>query len=71
MTYFNPDVSAGADVPIGSVTWFCDNSPPANFLECDGSAINRLTYAQLFAVIGTTFGIGDGVTTFNIPDNDD
>ena len=68
MTYFNPDVSTGADVPIGSVVLFAANSPPANFLECDGSTISRTTYAQLFAVISTTWGIGDGATTFNIPD---
>lgn len=41
---------------------------PAAYLDCDGSAISRTQYASLFAVIGTTYGIGDGSTTFNIPD---
>jgi phage-related tail fiber protein len=41
---------------------------PYGFLVCDGSAISRSTYASLYAVIGTIWGIGDGSTTFNIPD---
>lgn len=41
---------------------------PASFLMCDGSAVSRTTYAALFATIGTTFGTGDGSTTFNVPD---
>jgi microcystin-dependent protein len=41
---------------------------PSGFLECDGSAVSRSTYAALFAVIGTTYGAGDGSTTFNVPD---
>jgi len=41
---------------------------PLGFLECDGSAISRTTYAALFAITGTLYGIGDGSTTFNIPD---
>ena len=43
------------------------NLPPG-FLHCDGSAINRTTFAALFAVIGTMYGAGDGSTTFNLPD---
>lgn len=39
----------------------------ANFLKCDGTAVSRTTYAKLFSVIGITFGPGDGVTTFNLP----
>ncbi len=41
---------------------------PAGWLLCNGAAINRITYGALFAIIGTTFGIGDGATTFNVPD---
>lgn len=41
---------------------------PAGYLECNGQAVSRTTYAALFAVIGTTFGVGDGSTTFNVPD---
>ncbi|MCW8965596.1 MAG: phage tail protein [Candidatus Pacearchaeota archaeon] len=42
-------------------------SVPSGYLECDGSAVSRTTYADLFAVIGTTYGVGDGSTTFNLP----
>ncbi len=41
---------------------------PAGFLFCDGSAVSRATYAALFVAIGTTYGVGDGSTTFNVPD---
>ena len=40
---------------------------PASYLECDGSLVSRTTYADLFAIIGTTFGAGDGSTTFELP----
>jgi Microcystin-dependent protein len=60
------DSSGGA--PVGSVTWYAANSPPTGWLECDGSAISRTTYADLFSAIGTTFGAGDGSTTFELPD---
>ncbi|MEM7182655.1 MAG: phage tail protein [Spirochaetota bacterium] len=43
-------------------------APPTGFLLCDGSAVSRVTYASLFAVLGTTWGSGDGSTTFNLPD---
>ena len=43
-------------------------SPPQGYLFCDGSAISRTTFASLFTAIGTNFGIGDGSTTFNLPD---
>ena len=69
MTYYNPDVMAPTTIPIGGVIPYADNTPPAGFLECDGSAISRTTYANLFAAIGVTWGAGDGVTTFNIPDS--
>lgn len=65
------DGSAGsAGVPTGVVVDFSGilaNIPP-DYLYCDGSAISRTTFAKLFGVIGTTWGIGDGSTTFNIPD---
>lgn len=56
-----------AYVPIGSVLPFAGSNPPPGFFICDGSAISRLTYAYLFEIIGTTYGVGDGSTTFNIP----
>ena len=53
-------------IPISTVLAF-PLTIPAGFLECDGAAVSRGTYAALFAVIGTTFGVGDGLTTFNLP----
>ena len=55
-------------VPLGSVHYFAMPEPPAGYLKCDGAAIGRDTYPDLFAAIGTTFGAGDGETTFNLPD---
>jgi microcystin-dependent protein len=54
--------------PAGAITGFGSDTPPDGWLLCDGSAVSRTTYAALFAVIGTNFGIGDGSTTFNLPD---
>lgn len=54
--------------PPGSGMEFYGSSVPSGWLLCDGSAISRATYAALFAVIGTTWGVGDGSTTFNLPD---
>lgn len=42
-------------------------SAPTGYLLCDGTAVSRTTYAGLYAVIGTTYGTGDGTTTFNLP----
>lgn len=55
-------------IPQGIILPFSSSSVPSGFLECDGSAISRTTYSGLFSLMGTTFGIGDGSTTFNIPD---
>ena len=52
----------------GKIEWFAFNTPPDGYLVCNGAQVSRTTYANLFAVIGTTFGIGDGSTTFNLPD---
>lgn len=58
----------GADgALVGSVTWYAGAGTPENYLLCDGSAVSRTNYADLFAVIGTTYGAGDGSTTFNLP----
>lgn len=53
--------------PIGTIYAFAGNDIPTGYLPCNGSAISRETYADLFAVIGTTYGSGDGSTTFNLP----
>jgi len=55
-------------VPTGAIFSFPTNVPPTGYLECDGSAISRTTYASLFALIGVMYGSGDGSTTFNLPD---
>ena len=55
-------------VPTGAVFHFAANAAPTGYLEADGTAVSRTTYAALFAVTGTTFGAGDGSTTFNLPD---
>lgn len=57
-----------AVIPAGSIIAFGALAAPAGWLICDGLAVSRATYAALFAVIGTTFGNGDGSTTFNLPD---
>ena len=56
------------DMPSGSIIVFAGSSSPTGFLFCDGSAVSRTTYADLFAIISTTYGIGDGSNTFNLPD---
>lgn len=57
----------GAGVTAGIVMAFAGSSAPAGWLLCDGAAVSRTTYATLFALIGTTYGAGDGSTTFNVP----
>jgi len=55
-------------VLVGTVIWYAKNTAPTGYLKCNGAAISRATYAALFAIINTTFGIGNGSTTFNVPD---
>lgn len=55
-------------LPPGAIFWYASETIPTGFLLCDGSNISRADYAKLFAVIGTTFGTGDGSTTFTLPD---
>ena len=64
----NTFATAGGGTETGSVIIMPVNTVPTGYLECDGSAISRTTYADLFTVISTTYGSGDGSTTFNIPD---
>ena len=52
----------------GTVLPFAGATAPDGWMLCYGQAVSRATYATLFAVIGTTFGVGDGSTTFNLPD---
>lgn len=55
-------------VPVGCILPFTGASAPTGYLLCNGQAILRVTYADLFTTISTTFGVGDGSTTFNVPD---
>lgn len=55
-------------LPPGSLMAYAASSAPTGWLLCDGSAVSRTTYATLYGVIGTTWGTGDGSTTFNVPD---
>ena len=54
-------------IPSGAIVMWPTASAPSGYLNCDGSAVSRTTYATLFALFGTTFGSGDGSTTFNLP----
>jgi len=51
----------------GTILPWTTSSVPTGFLECDGAAVSRSTYSDLFGVIGTTYGAGDGSSTFNVP----
>lgn len=63
-----PTWASVTGVPSGSVMPYAGSSAPTDWLLCSGAAVSRTTYASLFAVIGTTYGSGDGSTTFNLPD---
>jgi microcystin-dependent protein len=60
--------TAQALLPAGAVMPFAMNSAPSGWLAANGAAVSRSTYATLFAAISTTHGVGDGSTTFNVPD---
>ena len=59
----------GSEVPAGTMQMFAGNTIPAGWLLCDGSAVSRTDYAKLFSAISTTWGTGDGSTTFNMPNS--
>ena len=63
-----PFTGPPAALPAGMLTMTAANTAPSGWMLCNGSAVSRTTYADLFAAIGTTYGVGDGSTTFNIPD---
>lgn len=67
----SPGTWTNPNIPVGSIYMYGTASAPNGTLACDGSAVSRTTYADLFAKIGTTFGVGDGSTTFNIPNMKD
>lgn len=63
-----PITSSASGVKAGTVAFFAANSTPPGWLKANGATISRAAYAALFAAIGTTYGAGDGATTFVLPD---
>lgn len=63
-----PNTAGAPPVPTGSIMDFAATTAPTGWLVCDGSNVSRTTYTTLFAVIGITWGAGDGSTTFGLPD---
>ena len=61
-------IAAAQTVPTGAIIATGATSAPTGFLICDGAAVSRSTYATLFGTIGVSYGVGDGATTFNLPD---
>lgn len=61
------NVASYGFVPVGGVIGYAGSSAPAGYLACNGAEINRRAYKELFSVIGTDYGVGDGSTTFNVP----
>jgi hypothetical protein len=59
--------SLGLSVPVGTVIQYAKNIAPSGYLLCNGQLVSRVIYANLLSVIGTTFGGGDGATTFQLP----
>ena len=55
------------DINVGVISAYAGDTIPDGYLRCDGSAVSRNTYEDLFTIIGTTYGNGDGFTTFNVP----
>ena len=58
-------------IPTATIVPWSSASVPSGFLECAGAAVSRSTYSALFAIVGTTYGAGDGSSTFNLPDLQD
>ena len=67
LTAANLPAGYGTDL-VGVIISYPKDTLPTGFLACDGSAVSRTTYAALFAVVGTTYGTGNGSSTFNVPD---
>ena len=62
------DTQITSAVPVGTITAIASLIIPTGYLECNGATISRTTYANLFSIIGTGYGAGDGSTTFQVPD---
>ena len=59
---------ASSGIPTSAIFYFPTITVPTGYLECNGSAVSRTTFATLFVILGTNYGVGDGSTTFNLPD---
>jgi|TARA_R100000084_G_scaffold5542_1_gene2164 microcystin-dependent protein len=66
--YDGSNITGIEGVPTATIIPWSDSSLPSGFLECNGQAVSRTTYAALFAIVATTYGSGNGSTTFNVPD---
>lgn len=64
---FEPKVSAGA-LPTATILCYGGTDAPSGYFLCDGQAVSRTVFSDLFDAIGTKYGVGDGSTTFNVPD---
>ena len=62
------DLTGIEGIPTATIVPWSSSSVPTGFLECDGAAVSRTTYSALFSAIGTTYGAGNGSSTFNTPD---
>ena len=60
-------ILVGSVIPSGTIAPFGGGTVPAGWMLCDGTAISRTTYSALFAAVSTTYGVGDGASTFNLP----
>jgi len=67
-SFSGTSITGLAGLNTGLIIPWSTTTAPSGFLECDGTAVSRTTYATLFAVVGTTYGAGNGSTTFNLPD---
>lgn len=63
-----PVTNSGSIIKPGKIAHFAQSAAPEGWLKANGAAVSRTTYAALFLAIGTVYGVGDGATTFNLPD---
>ena len=68
LTYATTEAVRSIGLPAGAIIAYGSTVAPSGYLLCDGAAVSRTTYADLFTAISTTWGVGDGSTTFNLPD---
>lgn len=68
LNVFSKEESKANGLPPGAIAYFAMNRAPTGYFKANGAAVSRTAYPELFAEIGTTYGAGDGVTTFNLPD---